>query len=61
MPHIHDIMMMLVDKTAFGKIDLIRAYQQIPDTPKTAATTPIAPKRYNNNKYLMLASMKCFS
>lgn len=44
LPHIHDINIELVNRKLFSKIDLIRAYHQIPmadeDIHKTAITTP---------------------
>ena len=43
-PHLQDITASLTGKSVFSKIDLVRAYNQIPvakaDIPKTAVTTP---------------------
>ncbi|GFX90884.1 retrovirus-related Pol polyprotein from transposon opus [Trichonephila clavipes] len=45
LPHIHDFVSGLRVKTVFSKIDLVKAYHQIPmepnDIPKTAVITPI--------------------
>lgn len=45
LPHIHDFAHGLAGKTVFSKIDLVKAYHQIPlessDIPKTAVITPI--------------------
>lgn len=50
-PHIHDFAMELDGKTVFSKIDLVKAYNQIPvakdDVPKTAVITPIGLFQYN--------------
>lgn len=44
LPHLHDFTANLADKTVFTKLDLVRAYHQVPvaerDIPKTAVTTP---------------------
>jgi len=44
LPHLHDFTANLAGSTVFTKLDLIRAYHQIPiarqDIPKTAVTTP---------------------
>ncbi len=43
-PNLHDFSSSLRNKTIFSKIDLVRAYNQIPmgeaDIPKTAVATP---------------------
>ena len=43
-PHLHDFSSALENAVIFSKIDLVRAYNQIPvnddDIPKTAVTTP---------------------
>ena len=42
--HIHDVMAIIQDRSVFTRLDLIRAYHQIPvepqHIPKTAITTP---------------------
>uniref|UniRef100_A0A5S6QRD6 Reverse transcriptase domain-containing protein n=1 Tax=Trichuris muris TaxID=70415 RepID=A0A5S6QRD6_TRIMR len=49
-PHIHDVTAKLADKRIFSKVDLVRAYQQIPvdaaDVPKTAIITPFGLYEY---------------
>lgn len=44
LPHLHDFTANLAGSTVFTKLDLVRAYHQIPiaerDVPKTAVTTP---------------------
>jgi len=44
LPHLHDFTSNLAGNTVFTKLDLVRAYHQIPiakqDIPKTAVTTP---------------------
>ena len=43
-PHIHNITAIIQDKSLFSKLDLIRAYNQLPvepaDIPKTVISTP---------------------
>lgn len=47
LPHIHDLAANLNDKNIYSKLDLIKAYHQVPvapqDIPKTAVTTPFWP------------------
>jgi len=44
LPHLHDFTANLAGKTVFTKLDLVRAYHQVPIAPKdvhnTAVTTP---------------------
>ncbi|GBO45516.1 Retrovirus-related Pol polyprotein from transposon 297 [Araneus ventricosus] len=50
LPHIQDFSHNLADKTVFSKIDLVKAYHQIPiktsDIPKTVVITPIGLFQY---------------
>lgn len=44
LPHLHDFTSHLAGRTVFSKLDLVKAYHQVPvatqDIPKTAVTTP---------------------
>ncbi|GBM72367.1 Transposon Ty3-I Gag-Pol polyprotein [Araneus ventricosus] len=59
-PHIHDFTHFLHGKYVFSKIDLVKAYHQIPifpaDVPKTAVITPLGLYEY---KYVFRSSKRC--
>ncbi|GBM70120.1 Retrovirus-related Pol polyprotein from transposon opus [Araneus ventricosus] len=64
LPHIQDFSHNLVDKIVFSKIDLVKAYHQIPiktsDIPKTAVITPIGLFEYTKMTFRLRNTAQSF-